>query len=429
MQQHIINLENKITLLYSKDTENTPVHNTAQAENTYYTDEDEPVRETDWILKERKRSNKKRKAGSSSDTPLQNQRDRTVTQKQVGIENRSKKNGILKKQHIPPSIIVSGIETFGVLKEMIKEITTKECKYTSHNNNVWKLNVPDSDTYRATTNELTKRKIQWHTYEDKTERPIKVMAKGLHPSCEESDIVLVLINKGFQILEAKNIIKKETIEKENGERVTQSKGLQLFMLTFHKEENIEKIFTIKSIIGIGVKIEPLRRNTNLIPQCKRYQSFGHTQGYCQKEFACVKCAGKHSTKGCTFRRDQKSKCINCRGDHPANYRGCPVAKEQQARRNKLVNARQQRQNKARVEEKSNINMEKSEVENKQKQNTKSYAQIVKNARKKEDNTNNDALMLILLRLDEQDKSIRTLIEKISVLESNNKKPSVLKEKK
>lgn len=86
---------------------------------------------------------------------------------------------------------------FEDLKKLIQNVTNNECKYTSYNNNVWKINVQDSEAYRAITEELTKNKIQWHTYEDKNIRPIKIMAKGLHPSCDEDEIIADVTSKEF----------------------------------------------------------------------------------------------------------------------------------------------------------------------------------------------------------------------------------------
>lgn len=83
-----------------------------------------------------------------------------------------------------------------------------------------------------------------------------------------------------------------------------------------------------------VKIEPLKKNSRLIPQCKKCQGYNHTQKYCGREVRCVKCAGKHDAKACPENRNNPAKCVNCKGQHPANYRGCEVAKELQKLRNK-----------------------------------------------------------------------------------------------
>lgn len=76
-----------------------------------------------------------------------------------------------------------------------------------------------------------------------------------------------------------------------------------------------------------------KEKSMLILQCKRCQEFNHTQKYCQLEPRCVKCAGKHFTKECRQNKSTPPKCVNCDEMHPANYRGCVVAKTPQKRRN------------------------------------------------------------------------------------------------
>jgi hypothetical protein len=84
-----------------------------------------------------------------------------------------------------------------------------------------------------------------------------------------------------------------------------------------------------------MKSPPYRKPT-LLPQCKNCQSWEHTKSYCHKEPRCVKFAGKHTTVICTKPKDTPPKCYNCGENHPANYRGCVVAKELQALRNKAT---------------------------------------------------------------------------------------------
>lgn len=129
------------------------------------------------ILKKNRRSTKKRKAQSSPETSL-HEHNRTL--KSTETTNIVKEVNTPLKQHVPPPIIATGVKTFGDLKKITQNEINNECKFTSHKNNVWKINVLDSESYRKITEELTRNKIQWHTYEEKNIRPIKVMAKGLH---------------------------------------------------------------------------------------------------------------------------------------------------------------------------------------------------------------------------------------------------------
>ncbi|KAH8413982.1 hypothetical protein KR215_011999 [Drosophila sulfurigaster] len=54
----------------------------------------------------------------------------------------------------------------------------------------------------------------------------------------------------------------------------------------------------------------------------------------------MKCAGCHPTTTCQKRRDEASKCANCKGSHISSYKGCPAFKEA---RSKLLHSRQMHQ--------------------------------------------------------------------------------------
>lgn len=45
------------------------------------------------------------------------------------------------------------------------------------------------------------------------------------------------------------------------------------------------------------------------------------------EFRCVKCLGNHYYKECPKQANTPPKCVNCKGDHPANFRGCSYFKK------------------------------------------------------------------------------------------------------
>lgn len=416
LQRHIVDLEKKVADL-----------STAKKDNiNYKTDEEELERETNWILAKKKRPAKKRKAESSPEIPTKNNfqilenipdNNGSLT-KTSGIKNKNinPPAPAVVKEKLPPPIIVKGVEKFNVLKSLTQQINSNECKFTSFNNNVWKINTTSSESYRHVTGELNKNVLQWHTYENKTTRSIKVMARGLHPSCDEIEIVEDLRDKGFGITEAKNIIKKVKVTNNSGENAIQKIGLPLFMLSFSNEEKIEKIYSIKSILGIIVKIEPLRKNAYAIIQCKRCQAFGHTKTYCNNNPACVKCAGKHHTKDCSLARDQKAKCVNCREAHPASYRGCVIALEQQKRKNTLLKTQKQKQRddtKESVRQKAKQPQSKTSNQSGLTDRTKTYSQIVSNARQQEENSVRDMLATILQRLNDQENVIKLLADQVA----------------
>lgn len=177
--------------------------------------------------------------------------------------------------------------------------------------------------------------MKWHSYENKQTRPIRVMVKNLHPSCDPKDISSELQKNGFKVLNVVNKLKKTTV---NGEKVT--KELPMFMITFDNKEDIKKIFSIQYLMHMKIKVEALRANKS-IPQCKICQRFEHTQHFCRNTPKCVKCAGNHLTADCKTPANDKPQCANCGERHPANYRGCVVAKELQKRRDQIIKTKKE----------------------------------------------------------------------------------------
>ena len=79
--------------------------------------------------------------------------------------------------------------------------------------------------------------------------------------------------------------------------------------------------------GIIFKVEEFR-TTPSIQKCFKCQGFGHKAPNCTKTPKCVVCGEAHSHKKCPNREKRKPKCVNCRGPHVANYKGCPAYKDQ-----------------------------------------------------------------------------------------------------
>ena len=66
-------------------------------------------------------------------------------------------------------------------------------------------------------------------------------------------------------------------------------------------------------------------------QYYRCQGFGHNAAHCRFKPRCLVCAGPHLLKECNQKvvnnKITNVKCSNCKGDHAANYGGCPFFKE------------------------------------------------------------------------------------------------------
>lgn len=384
----------------------------------FYTDEEELSKETDWILK--KRPSKKRKAESS---PVLHQNATTQKSMPMGkISSNHPTSNAIPKTSAPPPIMVSGITDYYKFVTQIKECAKDDFSIKLINNGIHKLNTKNSNDYRIITEKLNKLNISWYSYENKQSRPIRVMVKNLHRSCDPELIVSDLKAQGFKATEAVRKLKWKTKE-----------PLDMFLLTFDSSEDVSKIHNIKYILASVVKIESVKR-PNIIPQCKKCQAFGHTKNYCSRAPRCVKCAGKHSTESCTKHDKQQPKCCNCGENHPANYRGCVVAKELQTIRNKTIqqttkpkNTRTAFHTEQRPANVTNIvHQPPSQVAplSKKDSNQISYAQAAKNAEiNVHYKSNTDLLTQILQKLNNQEQFNLKMQHRLDLLEQSTSKSS------
>jgi hypothetical protein len=143
------------------------------------------------------------------------------------------------------------------------------------------------------------------------------MINYLHHSYQPINILRWFNDQGLQALNTTPQLKWKTKE-----------TLYLFIVSCHRNTDINKIFTIKTICRASVTVESVRSN-KLIPQCKICQSFCHTQNYCNKAPKCVKCAGPHLISECDKPQLAHPRCCHCGKNHPENYRGCEVNKDLQ----------------------------------------------------------------------------------------------------
>lgn len=316
--------------------------NQPEISEEFATDEEELERETNWILK---KSSKRNNKNPISNLPSNSIIVQDASKKQQKLEtiNVVSTNSIeavntvesFKKILPPPPINVVGVNNFTQIQNIINKTLVKDYKIVALNNDVWKINTHDPESYKSLSKGLNEEKLQWYTYENKNVRPIRVMVRGLHSSCPSEDIINDLKSQNFKVIEAVNMVKK--IKTDNIDNYTHhvKKPLPLFMISFEHSESTDRIYEIKYILNMKVKIEAMRKNSEIIAQCKKCQGFNHTQRYCSRDPRCVSCAGKHLSINCVD-KTKPPECVNCRSNHPANYRGCEVAKELQRQRKQAI---------------------------------------------------------------------------------------------
>lgn len=386
MQKDYSDMQNKYTGLEKNLVKISTTQKEEIKPDQYFTDEEKLAEETEWI---RKKNRKKRRMDTSLSPPQQSP---VASEKQ-------KEQPKAKKATQPPPIIVDGITNFNALRELITKMMTDFQIKIINDKNI-KINVTDGICYQALTKALNDNEYSWYSYENKQNRPIRVMAVNLHHSCEPEEIIQDMRKRGYKLLEATRKLKYKT-----------KQPLNMFMLSFRNDENVEKIFSLTDIMGIRVQIQPIRKS-KLVPQCKRCQTYGHTQRYCAKEPRCVRCIGKHLTANCDKPKSAPPKCVHCGEKHPANYRGCIVAKEIQKIKIKKMNKtkmpakpqRENRENKKPSEQGQGQNKTYSQVatQNSTQTNKKSQHQDTTNT-----NTDN-ILKQILDKLNKMDERILNL---------------------
>lgn len=363
-------------------------------------EEDLVNKETAWILKRRKKG-KKRKMNSSPD---ESSPQKILSEVEHNSQDKQNKAQEVKQKPVPPPIIVTQVIDFKKLRETLLE---KGFNFKANllNNEEVKINADSIDAYREMSTYLSNKGYKWHTYEIKQNRPIKVMVRNLHPTCKPENIVQELSDNGFKILSAVNILRKETKEEKKGSQITRTsekKPLPLFMLTFESNEDIKKVYAIKTLQNLVVKMEPVR-SSRLVPQCKRCQRHGHTQHFCRRDAVCVKCAQKHLTATCTKDKNTAPKCANCNQAHPASYRGCEVAKEIQQRRDKMNKMNTNKINKNDQEKRP------EKINNIQRKTDRTYSQIA--AGPSTDNTENEPTLTQIMT------TLNKILDRIEKLEN------------
>lgn len=104
--------------------------------------------------------------------------------------------------------------------------------------------------------------------------------------------------------------------------------IPMFYIDLKSNSTNKEIYKIEFLLNTRIKFEAPHKKRE--PQCMKCQRFGHTKNLCKRRPRCVKCASLHLTSDCPMKeKSQNVKCVNCEGNHPANYRGCKIYKELQ----------------------------------------------------------------------------------------------------
>ncbi|XP_072400558.1 uncharacterized protein [Diabrotica undecimpunctata] len=147
--------------------------------------------------------------------------------------------------------------------------------------------------------------IQWIAFSLEEDIKPRMVLRGLSPTTNTTEMFEAIRDEyEIEVVSIKNMTSRKSDKRH----------LPMFVMTVERE-NTEKLKSITNLMHMKIKIEATGPT-----QCFNCQGYHHAQRACFKAPRCVKCGEEHSSKSCQMPKDQKAKCANCQGQHPANFR-------------------------------------------------------------------------------------------------------------
>lgn len=112
-----------------------------------------------------------------------------------------------KKVKIPPVFLHNANNHQAVIAD-IKKVIKNEFT-TSYNSHNLKINLTTEDDYRALTKYYTEHKVQFHTFQNPSSRPLNVVIRNVPVSLTEEEILDELKSLNLPIVRLTRLINKE----------------------------------------------------------------------------------------------------------------------------------------------------------------------------------------------------------------------------
>lgn len=243
-------------------------------------------------------------------------------------EKQSIADPVLTYSKPPPPIFIRGVVDFpGVRTELIELIGVDNffCKSTVDH---LRIQTSNPEAYRTLVHYLRKEQAEFHTFQLKEDKPMRIVIRNLHPSTSTEMIKSELELRLYEVRQVTQVI----------HRISKI-PLPLFFVDLEPTDHSIGIFKLESLLHTKIKIEEPHK-PKIISQCQNCQAYGHTKAYCGYSPRCVRCGDDHSSSACPNSRQDPMRCALCTGNHPANYRGCTVYKNLQQRKKTNLNNHQ-----------------------------------------------------------------------------------------
>jgi hypothetical protein len=251
------------------------------------------------------------------------------------VEGTSDKPGSETQQPLsskagrPPSIVLTTATNLMQLQKRIRDIVTGNFEFRSTRSGT-RIVTKEMADFSAIQKHLDNNNLSYFTFFPKSEKPIKAVVRHLPSNTPAQDICDGLVDLRFDIIS----IKQMSASRRSTSEGSVPQNLPLFLITLPRTEKSQEIFRLTALCHTAIRVEAYRAQSGLT-QCNNCQQFGHVWANCRQPPRCLWCGGGHLHKECPEKDNAastpaSSNCQLAEGEkpHPANYRGCRLAKEE-----------------------------------------------------------------------------------------------------
>lgn len=227
----------------------------------------------------------------------------------------------MKKQKRPPPIITYGMDAKVANENLPLKLGHNNFTLKKVNANCTHLQTESADDHAMAREALKMTNIAHHTYTLHGQRLANIVLRNLCCSYNKDDVEEAIKNLNLNI-EISHISQFAT-EKSRREK----SQLRMWLVQLKPQSDVASLLKTTKLLNQIVRFE--HRQSKGISQCRNCQHFGHSANNCSRPFRCVKCTNQHLPGQCPITEmrqnneiEIKPRCVNCQGEHPANYRGC-----------------------------------------------------------------------------------------------------------
>lgn len=157
---------------------------------------------------------------------------------------------------------------------------------------------------------LAQQHIPFYTYTTQDKKPLRLVLKGVHHTYTPVDITDDLASEKVKVVSVQPMYAKGKV------------NMDMFIVNFEHGTKLDEVRkTVKYVCNQTITWHSFVKK-DIGTQCRKCQRFGHAASNCGLEYRCVKCPHKHSPGDCPLEDDQPATCVNCKENHPANFKKC-----------------------------------------------------------------------------------------------------------